>query len=270
MVGIFNRGSPQTEQKAAFYLMALSTNDEARVREYLLGQLSDEEQLKIEERLMIEDDLFEELEISKGELVEDYCSGDLNEKERKWFEQHFLASSEGKQKYTFAMALECLEQPQPQPTLVPSAGLLSRMAARVTPAMGSVAVLLVVGLAIVSYRGLQPPTVLSLDLPGSAPTRSGGSQPPPLVHIAGVDQLKISLLLPALAPAAKSYQAKLLNSNDTGDGTDIQIVSHDATKVIVVIPAKELPPGEYDLKLVAIKSDGSKQPITDNYFFNVE
>ena len=48
--------------------MALNEHDQARIRDYLLGHLSDEEQEKIEERLMTEDALFEELEISKYQL----------------------------------------------------------------------------------------------------------------------------------------------------------------------------------------------------------
>ena len=50
--------------------MALTNHDQAKIRQYLLGHLSDEEQQEIEGRLMTEDDLFEELEISKGELIE--------------------------------------------------------------------------------------------------------------------------------------------------------------------------------------------------------
>ena len=57
--------------------MALNDQDQARIRDYLLGHLSDEEQEKIETRLMTEDDLFEELEISKTELVEEYRAGEL-------------------------------------------------------------------------------------------------------------------------------------------------------------------------------------------------
>jgi hypothetical protein len=55
--------------------MALSTHDQTKIREYLLGHLNDQEQEQIEERLIVDDDLFQELEISKGELIEEYCAG---------------------------------------------------------------------------------------------------------------------------------------------------------------------------------------------------
>src|SRR5215217_1053773 len=103
--------------------MALSNHDQARIRQYLLGHLSDEEQQRLEERLMTEDDLFEELEISKGELIEEYCARELTQGEHQWFERHYLASAEGKQRYTFALALNCLKPPIPEP----QPGLLDRL-----------------------------------------------------------------------------------------------------------------------------------------------
>ena len=66
--------------------MALNNNDQARIREYLLGRLSDEEQEKIEEQLMVNDDLFEELEISKCELIEEYSAGELSQTDRESLE----------------------------------------------------------------------------------------------------------------------------------------------------------------------------------------
>jgi hypothetical protein len=246
--------------------MALSTNDQMKIREYLLGQLSDEEQLKIEERLMLENELFEELEISKSELIEDYSSGELSEQERAWFEQHFLASAEGKQKYTFAIALNRLERPIPMPGELSKR---SKIPSWATAAIISLVVLVVVGVALILYRGDGPPTFVSLELPMSSPTRGEGSQPPSL-RVADVDQLRLSLILPPSAPAAKSFRAELLETNDTGDGRNVQILEHDSRRVSVMIPAKELPAGEYAVKLLAIKDDGTEQRITGNYFFNIE
>src|SRR5215211_7388739 len=88
--------------------MALNDQDQAKIREYLLGNLSEADQEKIEERLIVEDELFEELEISKGELIEEYRSGELSQQDRHWFEHHFLASPDGRQRQAFAVAIECL------------------------------------------------------------------------------------------------------------------------------------------------------------------
>src|SRR5215470_11632993 len=85
--------------------MALNNNDQTRIRDYLLGKLSEDEQQKIEERLMVEDDLFQELEVSKDELVEEYYANELSRDENQWFERNFLASPEGKQRYALTTAL---------------------------------------------------------------------------------------------------------------------------------------------------------------------
>jgi len=81
--------------------MALNDHDQARIREYLLDKLSDDEREKIEERLMVEDALFEELEILKGELVEEYREGELTGSDRESFEDGFLSSQDGRQRQLF-------------------------------------------------------------------------------------------------------------------------------------------------------------------------
>src|ERR1051325_10287416 len=90
--------------------MALNDHDQARIREYLLDKLSDDEREKIEERLMVEDALFEELEILKGELVEEYREGELTGSDRKSFEDGFLSSQDGRQRQLFAVAIDTLER----------------------------------------------------------------------------------------------------------------------------------------------------------------
>src|SRR5688500_19822636 len=94
--------------------MELSENDQSKIRQYLLGQLNDADEQKIEERLMVEDDLFQELEISKGELVEEYRAGELRETERREFEQRFLATPEGRDAHIFHAALGCLNPTLPR------------------------------------------------------------------------------------------------------------------------------------------------------------
>src|SRR4051812_3346878 len=100
--------------------MALNTHDQEQIRQYLLGKLSGVEQEKIDERLMVEDELFDEFEASKDELVEEYCAGDLARTERKWFESHYLASAEGRQRYAFALTMDHMTRRQRRPVHVPA------------------------------------------------------------------------------------------------------------------------------------------------------
>src|SRR5215216_7836812 len=96
-------------------MMALSAQDQAKIREYLLRKLSDAEQEEIEERLMVEDKLFEELEIAKGELIEEYRDGELTPKERESFKDGFLSTLEGRKQQAFSVAVGCVAQQHRQP-----------------------------------------------------------------------------------------------------------------------------------------------------------
>src|SRR5712691_2895205 len=94
--------------------MARNHNDQNAVRQYLLRQLSDDEQRTIEQRLLSEDDLFEELEIAEDELIDEFLARKLSEEEHKTVERIFLASPERKRKLRFAEALRRLP-PTPTP-----------------------------------------------------------------------------------------------------------------------------------------------------------
>lgn len=253
--------------------MALSTNDETKIREYLLGQLNEEEQQRIEERLMLEDDLFEELEISKGELIEDYRSGDLTKPERTWFEQHFLASAEGKQKYSFAVALSGLKYPTPNQQGLPpveQVGPIVKSHSWTTGRIVNIVVLLIVGIAIIVIQPWKSPTTFAtLKLPISSPARGEDSGPPgpPVVRMDGKDELRISLVLPGSATPGTGYRAELFDSRVTNP---IKVTSYNSGEVKVVIPSEQLSRGQYVVKLFAIKADGQEQRITGSYSFKVE
>jgi hypothetical protein len=252
--------------------MALNNHDQERIRAYLLGHLSDDEQQKIEERLMLEDDLFEELEISKGELIEEYRAGELSQKDRDWLERHFLASQEGKQQYTFALALERLEPPIPLPS--PSPSWFQRLQAFLRtsnweiPAATAAAVLVVILLVVIIPR--QPQTsVAAVTISNSALTRSTSG-----VHYAqvamkpDVGEVRLTLTLPEGATPGVNYRAELDNRRD--EPKSLKPSAHDTNSVLVVIPAGQLPPGLYALSLFAIQADGTEQIIPGYYFFAVE
>lgn len=251
--------------------MVLGNRDETTVREYLLGHLGDVEQEKIEQRLMVEDDLFEELEISKGELIEEYRAGELTPQEKQWFESHFLASAEGRERYTLAAALGRIEPPrsaQPQPvypTLLERLTILFKQRPWAVATLSPALVLVIVGVVLLSRPAGQ--TVVGPTLANNLVNRESGPLPTKLALPANADQLKLRLMLPQPSTPDARYEAKL---DDRVQEKQVNVVESDATSVSVSIPAKLLPPGEYSLRLLRITSDGSSQPIPGYYFFNVE
>ncbi len=66
--------------------------------QYLLGELSAEEQRHIDEQLFVNDDYFERLMATEDELIEDYLRGRLSATERQQFERNFLNSADLRKK----------------------------------------------------------------------------------------------------------------------------------------------------------------------------
>ena len=251
--------------------MVLS-NDQTTVREYLLGHLTDVEEEQIEQRLMVEDDLFEELEISKGELIEEYRAGELTAQEKEWFEQHFLSSAQGGQSFTLAVALgrmkspRAAQQPQPvRPTLLERLTALFKQPRWAIAAITPVLVAVIVAVVLISRPAGQ--TFVGPALTNNVINRESGPLPTKLTLPANTAQLKLRLMLPQPATGTARYEAKLDNRTEE---KQINVVESDADSVTVLIPADLLPQGEYSVVLSRINSDGSSQTIPGYYFFNIQ
>lgn len=76
-----------------------------QLRQYLLGELSDEEQQKIEAQLLIDNQYLEQLLITEEDLIDDYSSGKLSPSQQKSYQRLFLATPEGQQKLRITKAL---------------------------------------------------------------------------------------------------------------------------------------------------------------------
>lgn len=79
---------------------------EARLRQYVLGELDDERRVEVEERLIMDPELFELLGPTEDELVEDYLENVLTPKERVAFERHFLTNEDRRWHLGFAQLMK--------------------------------------------------------------------------------------------------------------------------------------------------------------------
>lgn len=85
--------------------MSEETHKRTKIKNYLLGELTFEEEIQeIERQLLSDDDFFEEYLIEESALVQDYVDGLLNEIEQANFEQHYLISEERLEKVRFTRA----------------------------------------------------------------------------------------------------------------------------------------------------------------------
>jgi len=80
--------------------------DEHLIRQYLLGELSEEGQAKVQDRLLCDREFFDRLVAEENELMDDYLRGALTEEREERFKSYFLAAPERRQKLRFAKALK--------------------------------------------------------------------------------------------------------------------------------------------------------------------
>lgn len=256
-----------------------------KLRQYLLGNLTDDIRTAVETRLLNDDQLFEELLISENELVDEYFTERLTEREKRQFETHFIVGPERRAKFRFGRIfnkyLESHESAHeaseaPQMLVSPSGGRATQRHAWYWPFQRplvtvsvSVAILLVACAAYwlwsqrggSSDAGLQ---VVSLSLmPGAV--RSGGvTQKVEIGQDVGVLQLELGLA----SVDFSTYNAELLTEGKRVKVFDgLKPISKDGQHHIVLSLA---PPGggDYQIKLYGVSALGQLQ-LLNNYNFRV-
>ena len=101
-----------------------ATNEEKLLKRYLLGELSEPEQLALEERVFADEDSYQQLVIQEDELRYDYAQGVLPPKQRELFEQRFLHEPGGKARVRLAKAVldqafeRAAREPRTEPIVV--------------------------------------------------------------------------------------------------------------------------------------------------------
>src|SRR5262249_48307407 len=79
--------------------------DEKLLTRYLLGGLSDEEQVRVEDRAFTDAGYMEALDTAETDLIDAYVRGELADSERRAFEGRFFTSPQRRRKVEFARAL---------------------------------------------------------------------------------------------------------------------------------------------------------------------
>jgi hypothetical protein len=165
----------------------MDSDQEKRMAQYLLGQLSEQEQTELERQYMMDDALFEELLAVEDELRDTYVRGELSRADRQAFEERLLTLPHQKEKEKFARTLrQYLVQAGtpagPMAHLVAKWKSLLRIFAAqprtvLIPALSLTLVVLVVGSWWLVLRNIQS----SRNAPTTASTASGspGQAPKP-------------------------------------------------------------------------------------------
>ncbi len=83
----------------------LNLEERTILKQYLLGELSQEDQQQIEERIIADGKYFRQLQMVKDGLIDQYLDGDLTDRERKRFEEYFLITAGRRKELRLARAL---------------------------------------------------------------------------------------------------------------------------------------------------------------------
>lgn len=84
--------------------MSANLNEELIAR-YLLGELTEEQQVEIEDRAFSDEEYLASITSVEDDLIDEYVRGGLSAAKRQRFESRFLASAERRKRVEFARAL---------------------------------------------------------------------------------------------------------------------------------------------------------------------
>jgi hypothetical protein len=89
--------------------------DEVLLTDYLLGNLSEEEEARVEDNAFADPNYLGVLEATEADLIDTYVRGGLSQSERRAFERRFLTSPKRRSQVEFARALARVAAESPEP-----------------------------------------------------------------------------------------------------------------------------------------------------------
>lgn len=85
--------------------MAVDVNSELLIAQYLLGELTDEQQVEIEDRAFTDQEFMAGITSVENDLIDEYVRDQMSQSHRRRFESRFLASESRRKRVEFARAL---------------------------------------------------------------------------------------------------------------------------------------------------------------------
>ena len=248
---------------------------EERTTAYLLDELSQHEAEEFEEECFAQAEWPElELEAAEEDLIEAYIKNELTPERRRRFEENYLTTTAREEKVLLARSFLRVVCPAGQPTrtrrlfsILKSMIFAPHFAvprfAMILVTLGLIAALL---WFVVTTR--TPQTFAHLNLAVSSDTRAASGQVQTIKLPLAEDALRISMALQEPAPQGATYRVQW--EDVKGPLKNLNVENQDPNSVSVVIPADELTPGQYSLKLFRKDPDGTDTRVSGNYYFNVE
>lgn len=232
-----------------------------QITAYLLEELTEQESEQFEEQCFAQDEWPAEMDAAEQDLIDAYLRNELSSDRKRRFVERYLTTDARKARVLATKTIHqvlCAEQPRS----TWREWLQALWQRPLVPQIAIAVLVLAVSIGIFWPRFRGPQTFTPIELAMSTSNRATGVQPRIVSLPLNTDALQIHLKLPEPAPDAAGYSVKWENVN--GALGELKIESQDAQSVVVSIPAADLKPGQYLLRL------SNKTGVIGNYFFNAE
>jgi len=279
-------------------------NDEQWMRQFLLGDLTEEKRHEVEQLVLSESDTVEKLSMAEDDLIEDYLEGSLTEEDSQKFLNQFLAIPHQRNKLKIAKSLRRMAREDSRPaqpvgveTNLPAETPVSieefkerkrRSLLRYAPIAAVVIVAFVLGIVLfTNHRRNVAREARRAAIEGELGELNARGQDlpsdqklilivPPVTTrnvVANVSpNFKGPLLELWLLPTNKGiekYSALLqkIGSEDQFEIRNLQLQDHGASKAVRLwIPMNLVQPGSYRVQLRALAPDGSIVETSEHSF----
>ena len=232
-----------------------------RITAYLLEELTEQESEQFEEQCFAQDEWPAEVDAAEQDLIDAYLRNELSSDRRRRFVERYLTTDARKARVLATKTIHQVLCPEP-PRSTWREWLQALWQRPLVPQITIAVLVLAVGIGIFWPRFRGPQTFTPIELAISTSNRATGVQPRIVSLPLGTDALQIHLKLPEPSPDPAGFRVQWENVN--GALGELKIESQNAQALVVSIPAAELTPGQYLLKL------SNKNGVVGNYFFNAE
>ena len=227
---------------------------------YLLEELTEQESEQFEEQCFAQDEWSAEVDAAEQDLIDAYLRNELTSDRKRRFEERYLTTDARKSRVLAAKTLHATLCPVKPKSVWREwlQGFIQRPWAPQT----AIAILVLVTVVIVILIPRSPRTFTQIELAMSTSNRSTGVQRKIVSLPLSTEALEIHLKLPEPSADTTGYSVQWGDTN--GQVRELKIDSRDAQSLTVRIPANQLTPGDYLLRL------SDKNDVIGNYFFTAE
>jgi hypothetical protein len=231
-----------------------------RITAYLLEELTEQESEQFEEQCFAQDEWPDQLDAAEQELIDAYLRNELTSDRKRRFLERYLTTDARKARVLAARMLhETLCPVQPK-SIWPE--WLRAFVQRPLVPQTAIAILVLAAVVIVILIPRSPRTFTQIELAMSSSDRSTGVQQKIVSLPLSTEALEIHLKLPEPSADTTGYSVQWEDTN--GHARELKIDSQDAQSLVVSIPANQLTPGQYILRLF------KKGDVMGDYFFTAE